>query len=266
MSNHLKRLASPRSWTIHRKTEKWVVKPSPGPHPTEQAIPLVLLVREFLGLANSSAEAKRTIGNGDIMVDGRVVRNYKLPIGLMDVISIPKLNLYYRILINNRGKIDVIKINKDEARWKLVRIENKNTIPGGKIQLNLHDGRNILIQKNKYKTGDVLKIAIPEQKIQSNYSFEAGNLAMLIGGNHVGEYATISKYEKIKNPKPNIVYFDTFSTIQDYVFIVGSEKPAIKLLDVSAIEDSAVRTSSDEENKSSGAETESKSDKNEATS
>ena len=149
MSNHLKRLASPRSWTIHRKTKKWVVKPSPGPHPLKQAIPLILLIREFLNLANSSAEAKRIIGNGDIMVDGRVVRNYKLPIGLMDVISIPKLNLFYRILLNNRGKIDFVKINKDEARWKLVRIENKNTIPGGKTQLNLHDGRNILIQKTE---------------------------------------------------------------------------------------------------------------------
>ena len=266
MSKHLKRLASPRSWTIHRKTKKWVVKPSPGPHPIEQAIPLVLLVREFLDLANSTAEAKRIIGNGDIMVDGRVVRNYKLPVGLMDVISIPKLNLYYRILLNNRGKIDFVKINKDEARWKLVRIENKNTIPGGMTQLNLHDGRNILIQKNKYKTGDVLKIAIPEQKIQTNFPFEAGNLAMLIGGNHIGEYATISKYEKIKNPKPNIVYFDTFSTVQEYVFIVGSEKPAIKLLDVSAIEESADHTSTDEPSKSSEAETDTKSNKSEATS
>ena len=67
-------------------------------------------------------------------------------------------------------------------------------------------------------------------------SFEPGNLAMLIGGNHVGEFANISRYEEIKNPKPNIVYFEGFSTIKDYVFIVGQEKPEITTPDVNVLE------------------------------
>jgi small subunit ribosomal protein S4e len=127
-----------------------------------------------------------------------------------------------------------------------VRIENKTIVPGGKIQLNLHDGRNILIDKNKYKTGDVLKLGLPEQKIQTSYNFEAGNIAMLIGGHHVGEYSTISKYEEIKSPKPNIVYFDDFSTIKDYVFVVGQEKPEITVLDVSALEPATAAKASDD--------------------
>jgi len=238
MSKHLKRLASPRSWTIPRKTKKWVVKASPGPHPLEQSIPLLLAVREFLNIANINAEARRIIGNGDIMVDGKTVRKYKFPVGLMDVISIPKLNLQYRLLLDQRGKLVFVKISKDEAKWKLVRIENKTTIPGGKIQLNLHDGRNILLTKNKYKTGDVLKLLIPTQKIQTAYPFESGNIAMLIGGNHVGEFATINRYEEIKNPKPNIVYFDGFSTVKEYVFVVGQEKPEITVPEISVLDES----------------------------
>ncbi len=240
MSKHLKRLASPRSWTIPRKTDRWVVKPSPGPHPIERSVSLILALRDFLKIANINAEARRIIGNGEILVDGKVVRNYKHPVGLMDVISIPKLNLQYRVLLNRRGKLVFVKISKDEAKWKFVRIENKTTVPGGQIQLNLHDGRNILLKKNKYKSGDVLKLSIPTQKIQTDYPFEAGNIAMLIGGHHVGEFASITKYEKIKNPKPNIVYFDGFSTVKDYVFMVGHEKPEITIPDVSVIEESKV--------------------------
>jgi small subunit ribosomal protein S4e len=233
----MKRLASPRSWSIPRKTNVWVVKPSPGPHPIEHAIPLVLAVRDFLKLANTNAEARRIIGNGDIHVDGKPVRNYKYPLGLMDVISIPKLNLQYRVLLTNRGKITFVKISKDEAKWKLVRIENKTTVNGNKTQLNLHDGRNLLIDKNKYNTGDVLKLSLPVQKIQKSYGFESGNIAMLIGGNHVGEFASVQKYEKIRSPKPNLVYFDDFSTIKDYVFIVGQEKPEITVPDVNVLEE-----------------------------
>lgn len=249
MSKHLKRLASPRTWTIPRKTEKWVVKPSPGPHPIERGIPLLLGIRDFLKLGNISSESKRIIGNGDVLVDGKVTRQYKHPIGLMDVVSIPKLNLNYRILLDARGKLRFIKISKDKAKWKLVRIENKTVVTGGQTQLNLHDGRNILIKKDKYKTGDVLMINIPSQKILSHFSFEPGNLAMLIGGNHVGEFATITRYEEIKNPRPNIVYFEGFSTIKDYVFIVGHEKPEITAPDVNVLDEPAKETTETTETK-----------------
>ncbi len=236
MSKHLKRLASPRKWQIPRKTSSWVVRPAPGPHPIEDCIPLLIGIRDFLQLANTGAEARRIIGNGEIFVDGVVSKQYKRPVGFMDVVSIPKLKLHYRLMLDLRGKFRFIKINKEEAKWKLVRIENKTTVNGGQTQLNLHDGRNMLLKTDKYKTGDVLKISVPDQKIIGQYSFEPGNTAMLIGGHHVGEFATIEKYEIIKNPKPNIVYFKDFSTIKDYVFVVGQDKPELTVPDVHVLE------------------------------
>jgi small subunit ribosomal protein S4e len=236
MSKHLKRLASPRKWPIPRKTNIWVAKPSPGPHSIENGIPLVVGIRDFIKLANTATEARRIIGNGEIQVDGRVTRHYKRPVGLMDVISIPNLKLHYRVLLNSRGKLRFIQIKKDEAKWKLVRIENKVIVKGNQTQLNMHDGRNILVKKDKYKTSDVLKISLPDQKILGQYSFEAGNIAMLIGGHHVGEFATIDKYEEIKSPKPNIVYFEDFSTIKDYVFMVGQDRAEITVPDVNILE------------------------------
>jgi small subunit ribosomal protein S4e len=239
MSKHLKRLASPRMWAIPRKTDKWVVRPSSGPHSLENGIPLLLGLRDFLKLGNTSSEARRIIGNGDVLVDGKITRQFKRPLGLMDVLSIPKLNLYYRILLDNNGKIRFVKISKDEAKWKLVRIENKTTVSKSQIQLNLHDGRNILLKKDKYKTGDVLKVTVPKQKILAHYKFDANNIAMLIGGKHVGEFDTVTRYEEIKNPKPNIVYFEDFSTIKDYVFIVGHDKPEITVPNISVIDETS---------------------------
>ena len=230
MSKHMKRLTAPRTWQVTRKTSRWIVKPSPGPHPIEEAVPLTIVLRDMLHHCDTYQEAKQIIGARNILADGRIVTDPKFPLGLMDVLSIPKTKEHFRILKNRRGKMVLQRIDPDEARWKLVRIENKHVIPGGKVQLNLHDGRNLLVDKNEYKTGDVLKIELPGQKILGSYPEAVGSLVMLTGGNHVGELATIAGFEEKKNPMPNLVKFkEGFSTIRPYVFTIGVTVPEIKL-------------------------------------
>jgi small subunit ribosomal protein S4e len=161
------------------------------------------------------------------LIDGNVCTDYRRPVGLMDVLSIPKTNEHFRILLDSRGKLRVVKIDEASAKWKLGRIEGKTTIKNGKIQLHLHDSRNILLSNDKYKTGDVLKIEIPSQKVIDCYTLSPGNIAMLIGGKHKGELASIVNYEVTKNPKPNIIQFENFSTTKNNVFIVGTKTPEI---------------------------------------
>ena len=152
---HLKRLVAPKTWVIERKTKKWAVRPSPGPHPMEKSIPLLLLIRDYLKYADTAREARRIIGNREVIVDGKPQTNPKFPCGLMDVISIPKIEEHYRILLDSKGILRLTPIAAEDAKWKLCRIDNKTTVKNGKIQLNLHDGRNIIADGN-YKTGDVL--------------------------------------------------------------------------------------------------------------
>ncbi|HHO57214.1 MAG TPA: 30S ribosomal protein S4e, partial [Thermoplasmatales archaeon] len=106
---------------------------------------------------------------------------------------------------------------------------DKTMVKGGKIQLNLHDGRNILVEEDTYKTGDVLKISLPEQEILDVIPLEAGNLAMITGGSHRGEIAEIEGVEITRNPMPNVVKLKGFSTIKPYVFPVGKDKPLVQL-------------------------------------
>jgi small subunit ribosomal protein S4e len=236
MSKHIKRLASPRVWSIPKKEHIWAVKQSPGPHPVDRSVPLLMMVRDMLGYCDTLREGRMIIGSKNILIDGRVVTNYKMPVGLMDVVNIPKTKENFRILLDTQGKIRPIRISKERAQWKLARIENITTVKGGKTQLNLHDGRNILVDKGKYKSGAVLKIEHPSQKILAYYPMEKGNVAMIIGGKHTGQVATIEEYKSIRSPKSNIVTFkEGFSTIRDHVFVVGKKSPEITIPEVSAI-------------------------------
>ena len=228
MKKHLKRLAAPRPWAIPRKSSKWAARPRPGPHPLDRSIPLLYIVRDMLEYADTAREAKRMISAKEVLVDGRPVTDLKFPVGLMDVLTIPKLKENYRILLDPKGKFRPMSIDAKRAKWKLVRIENKTTIKGGKIQLNLHDGRNIILDENAYRTGDTLKINVPSQKIVTSYPLDKGNVAMLIGGKHAGAIAHVEHYEPTRNPREDIVTFkEGFATIKKNVFIVGKKKPEI---------------------------------------
>jgi len=236
MSRDMKRLMAPRSWPVPRKIWHWITKPSPGPHPKEMSMPLLIIVRDMLDLSDTAHEARLILANGEILVDGRPVKNRKFPVGLMDVVSVPRLNQHYRMLLNSKGKFELVKIPEGKEKWKLCRIENKVTVKGGKTQLCLHDGRNILTDDGSYKTGDVLKIEVPSQKILDVYRLAKGNLAYIIGGNHVGKVAVIEDYIETRSPTPNIVKFkDGSSTVKENVFVVGTKVPEIDLPEASVI-------------------------------
>ncbi len=236
MKKHLKRLAAPRSWPLPRKTNVWVVRPAPGPHPHNLAMPLAVIMRDLLRHCDTGREAKRIIGSRNIWVDGRPVSNHKHPVGLMDVISIPDMKEHYRFLLDSRGHFTPVRLTDKDAKWKMVRIENKTTVKGGLIQLNLHDGRNILLKKNAYKTGDTLKISLPEQKILGHYPLAKGNSAVLVAGKHAGRLVHVDDYTPTRNPKENVVTFqEGFATVKDNVFIVGKKSPEIKLPEVPAV-------------------------------
>lgn len=231
MSHHLKRLASPRSWKIPKKSSTWVPKPNPGPHPQERSVPLGVVLRDYLHIVDTMTEGKRVIGNREIKVDGQIRTSHKHPVGLMDIVTVPKLEKSWRVVLDQHGRIALTEVGAAEAGWKLCRIENKTVISGGRLQLNLHDGRNVIVKETKYKTGDVLKLALPDQEIKGHYAFGKGMTAFVTGGSHVGEFAKVEETETIRSPRPNLVTLkagDTnYSTIRPYVFLVGKDKPEI---------------------------------------
>ncbi|MCL2712111.1 MAG: 30S ribosomal protein S4e [Methanomassiliicoccaceae archaeon] len=234
MSTQMKRLAAPRSWPLKRKLNVWVTKQSPGPHAVERSLPAAVVLRDMLKVCDTAKEAKRIIGNREILIDGKPLRSHKMPVGIMDVLSIPKMKKNYRMLLTDKGKLTLVEISEAEAKWKLCRLENKTTVSGGKIQMNLHDGRNIIAGNKQYRTGDVLKLDLQAKKVSEAFPLAPGSLAMITDGPHAGRTAVISEYIVTRGPSENIVKFeDGTETVKKHVFVIGVKKASIKMPEVS---------------------------------
>ena len=236
MKKHLKRLPAPRSWTLSRKTDFWVAKPSPGPHPIAGSVPIGLILRDMLKVCDTAREARHILNNRHVLVDGRAVTEPKFPVGLMDVLSLEEMKSHYRMVVDPRGRMALVPIEAADAKWKLCRIEDKTTVRGGKTQVNLHDGRNVLLGKDQYKAGTTLKVGIPDQKVLGHYELGPGAAVLITGGKHVGELAHVLQVQLTRNPRANVATFkEGFSTDVDKVFVVGKETPEVKVPEASAL-------------------------------
>ena len=67
--DHLKRLASPKSWPIKKKGIKWVKRPFPGPHSFKLGLPITIVLREMLCYAKTLKEVRSILNNKEILVD-----------------------------------------------------------------------------------------------------------------------------------------------------------------------------------------------------
>jgi small subunit ribosomal protein S4e len=223
---HLSRLAMPKTWKIKRKGIKWVSRPLPGTHSMNRSLPLNLVFKHLLNYARTSKEVKGILNNQEVFVDGIRRKNPKFSIGIMDVLAIPKLDKYFRVLLTQKGKLRLLPIEEKESNIKLCRIKNKVPVKK-KLQLNLGDGRNILVEKDEFKVRDTVVIEVPSQKIKEVLKLEKGNLVYLIGGKHVGEVGT---FEDLKKGK--LIYKrekKLFETDINFAFVVGKEKPLVSL-------------------------------------
>lgn len=162
----------------------------------------------------------------------------------MDVISIPEMGKAYRVLPSQKGLTLFPIGRKEEANFKLCRIENKTTLKGGHIQLNLHDGRNLLIrvkdanhpEEDAFETLDTLKVNLPDQEITGHFKLAKDAPAIIIDGKNIGRFGKIIEIEMRpgqKRRKALATIEDTsgnrFQTTLDYVFVVGDKEPHISI-------------------------------------
>lgn len=244
-STGLKRKPAPKFWPIHRKEFTWVVKPSAGPHSSEECMPLAVVLRDSLKFAKTRKEAKVIVSQGRIYVDGEAKRKDDFPVGLADVVSIPDVDESFRVLPSAKGLV-FQPISKEEAGFKLCRIEGKNVTKGGNIQLSLHDGSTILLkiadpknpQEDIYGTLDTVKVSIPDRQITESVGMKEGCFAIITGGKNVGRYGRVVEIEKAEGRKrrnASVTIEDgrgsSCQTILNFVFALGEKQPLISLLE-----------------------------------
>jgi small subunit ribosomal protein S4e len=226
MKAHMKRLSAPRTWVIKRKATTYVVRPRPSGHMIDRSLPIVVIARDMLKFAKTASEVKYILQKDGLLINGRKTRDMKRAAGLMDLLEFPAIGKSYRILFNRNGKLELVE-QKGEKDM-LCSISGKTTLKGGKAQLNLLNGRNVIAAKDLYKTGDSLIVG-PHGEIKDHLKLEQGATVLLIGGKQIGAVGAV---EEIAEKKEDMTFKNkegTFLTKRKFAFVIGRDKPMIDL-------------------------------------
>ncbi|MCP3681146.1 MAG: 30S ribosomal protein S4e [bacterium] len=227
MKSHLKRLSVPKSWHIQKKGLTFVTRPLPGAHSLSAGMTLSVILKEMLKYAWTMKEVKQLLQTKTLLIDGKRTKEPKTIVGLMDTIELPETKEYYRMLINKKSRLCLISVKKEEAEIKPCKITGKSAIKKGKSQINTHDGRTVLADKNDYKVGDTLILKVPGQEISSHIKLEKGAVVFLVDGKYTGETCVV---ENIKGKDITLkLGTEVIETLKEFAFVIGKGKPVINV-------------------------------------
>lgn len=162
---HQKRIAAPSHWMLSKLGGIYATRPAQGPHKRRESIPLNVLLKNRLRYALSRQEAIKIVKDkeGLVKIDGKVRREPRFPLGVMDVVSIEKTGENFRILYDVKGRFQAHKIDSKEAQFKLCSVKRKamgkNKIP----YIVTHDGRTIRYPHPEIKKHDSVKVSLFSQ-------------------------------------------------------------------------------------------------------
>ncbi|MBS3117991.1 30S ribosomal protein S4e [Candidatus Woesearchaeota archaeon] len=221
---HLKRLNTPAHWPIKRKEQEFVARARPGPHSLRKAITLNILLKDILKYAATTREVKKILAHKEVMVDKKARKDHRFPIGFMDVIEIPRIKEAYVIDLDTRGRLIPKKVDIKEATKKTCRIMGKTLLKEKKTQLNLYDGKNILVEKDEYEVGDSIIFDLEKKRIVEHLKLEKKAPARIIEGKHKGEATKVEEMKERKGVQPQRIICGTgkgkMETLKKYVFVV----------------------------------------------
>ncbi|MBD3361944.1 30S ribosomal protein S4e [Candidatus Woesearchaeota archaeon] len=222
---HLKRIITPRTWFLPRKQTKFITRPNSGPHSFKFSFPMSFFLKKT-GFASTTNEAKKILNVKTVFVDGKRIKDAKFPVGLMDSVNIKDAKGFFRVVLDEKGRLKILSIPEAETKIKICKVNNKTMIKNKKIQINLFDGKNVLTEDASIKTGDSVVLELPSLKIKNVLKFEKGASVLMIGGRHMGSFGVI---EKIENKKLIVKSGqDTFDTEKRFVFVIGKEVVQLK--------------------------------------
>ncbi|WP_058366157.1 30S ribosomal protein S4e [Haloparvum sedimenti] len=226
MTNHQKRLAVPNSWPVERKTETFTVKAGAGPH-GEAGVPLLILLRDVLGYVDSRKEARYALNQDSVLVNGDAVSDEARPIGMFDILAFAEREEYYRVFPDEGGRLALTSVDEDAASSRLGRISNKTAVPGGDVQLTLHDGTNVRVDAEdagEYDTKDSIVVDNETKEIVAHFTYEEGALVTAVSGQHAGRIGEIDEIDVTLGSGSNAVTVSAddgdFETVEEYVVVI----------------------------------------------
>ena len=228
----LKRISAPRQWDIARKEARFVTKPSPGGHSVEGSYSLAVVLRDLLGLVATQKEVTQVLTRGEVLVDGVPRHDPGFPVGLFDVVTVPKEGKSYRLVPSPDGLV-ARDIASTEAGMKLCRVRSKVRVTGGHLQYGFHDGRSLLDDKLSASCGDTVVMKVPDQSVVNSVKMSKGSTGMVVSGERAGQIGRIIGVKKGTSSREKMVELSlpTGETElpERLIFAVGNEKPLLEV-------------------------------------
>ena len=189
---YLKRISSPKTWVTPRKGTKYLTRPYPGKI-AKLAMPLNLVLRDLLQLVSTRKEVKILLNQREVLVNGKAIKTEKFPVGILDVVSIPRIKKNYQLFVNEKKKFGFKEVKEDAIKAQVSKVIGKTTLKKKKMQLNLFNGRNILSEDAGIKVNDSVKVDINKNKILKHLPIKTGSKVYIIGGTHLGNTGVANK-------------------------------------------------------------------------
>jgi len=223
---HLKRLNAPHHWHLGKMGGVWAPKPSAGPHKMRECLPVCIILRERLKYALTGKECMQISMERCVKVDGKVRTDPNYPTGFMDVVELEKSGDRFRLLFDPKGRFVLNRINKEEAAYKLCRVQ-KVYVSADKVPVAVtHDGRSIRYPDPLVKANDTVKVSIETGKMSDILKFELGALVMITRGRNAGRVGSLMHIERHDGSFSIVTVKDakghTFATRLQNVFVIGT--------------------------------------------
>lgn len=223
--SYLKTLAAPKTWDIERKNRKYTVNPNSGKHSLDSSLPLRVLLRDIIGIAETRKEVRKILNDSEVLVDRVRETDDKTPVGIFDTVSFPEVDKYYRVILKE-GRLDLVEISEEESKKKFCKVEDKTNVKDGKLQVNLSDGQNI-IYDDEVRVGDGVLLSLPSKEINERIPFEEGSYVYAVDGKFKG------KHGEIKELTFSEAIFENddeeVKTLQKYLIPIGDEEAEISI-------------------------------------
>jgi len=201
---HTKRQLVPKSWPVTRKGTKYLITPNAD---RATGIPILVLLRDILKIAQDRKEVKKAIHEKAIILNGRTLKDEKESASLLDILTIVPEKKNYIVKLSEKGKFSLEEI-KDNST-KTAKVIGKTSLKGKKNQVNFLGGINILSQE-KLKVDDSCVIDFKQKKITKVLPMKEKAHVLVMNGKYAGKEGVVEKINSeekmvgIKTPEKKI--------------------------------------------------------------
>lgn len=225
---HLKRTSMPNSWPVKKKNITFVTKPNAGSHKLKYVTPVVVILREVLGYAQTTKDAKYIVHNKEVLVNGKKVTDVKFAVGMFDIFELSETKEKFVVIFDEVGRLKLVPTKDSTITLK---VASKTILKSGKFQLNMMNGYNILVDEKTFKKVSVQDSVVydfAKKAVKKTLELKEGSQVYLFDGKFKGCFATVKGFTLYNGLANDLVTLEIegneASTAKAYCYVIENTK------------------------------------------